>query len=261
MIKINLFEDHSLGDQSAKIKVIAYVASIATCLIIAFSSYTMISGSVSELSLERDSLKSDLDTLMSKTKTVRDLEEKKKTLRDKLSLLAKLKKSKIGPVRVLDDLNQAVPVKVWLREVKENGGILKIKGRAMSNQDIALFMQNLQNSHYFSQVDLVDSRQMYYSKRTGMVKALADITDLQNSDFQADKRPTKQSGLANSSNSNTGTWSIRRDVDPNKINRKLAIEEANIKIKEFVLSTKVHYEGKLGNQVVENTVDQQKVLK
>jgi hypothetical protein len=122
-------------------------------------------------------------------------------------------------------------------------------------------MQNLQNSNYFSQVDLVDSRQMYYSKRTGMVKALADITDLQNSDFQTDKRPTKQSGLANSSNSPGGAWNIRRDADPNNPNRKSAIEEANIKIKEFVLSTKVHYEGKLGEKIVENTTEAKKVLK
>jgi hypothetical protein len=146
----------------------------------------------------------------------------------------------------MDDLNRALPTQLWLREVQESKGELKINGRALTNQDIAVFMQALERSEYFSNVELKESRQMYYSKRTGMVSPTADISAIRTTDFSRDSRASKEE--ASKDGANTGKkWSIRRDVDPDET-RKGKIDESNVKIKEFVVTATVHYEGSLASE-------------
>jgi type IV pilus assembly protein PilN len=243
MIRINLLGDNTASDASAKLYIAGYVASILLCFGGTFLYYSNLSSEVAGLTREQETLQLQLNNLLVKTKTVRELEVKKKTLREKLSLIARLKKSKIGPVRVMDDLNGSLPSKVWLRELQETKGLLKFKGRAISNQDIAYFMQNLEKSDYFSSVELKESRQMYYSKRTGVVTPTADISQFRTADFGKDRRATKESpGKPGASSGKK--WNIKR-IGEGSANRKGAIEENNIKIKEFVIEAKVHYEGKL----------------
>jgi type IV pilus assembly protein PilN len=45
---------------------------------------------------------------------VRDYEKRKADLEQKLEVLAKLKSDKTGPVRLLDDLSNALPEELWL---------------------------------------------------------------------------------------------------------------------------------------------------
>ena len=244
MIRINLLGDSTAVDSSAKLFIAGYAASMVVSIGIVFSMYTSFAGQVEELTREESALQGQLDQLMVKTKTVRELEQKKKTLRDKLVLIAKLKKSKIGPVRVMDDLNGSLPAKVWLREVSETKGVLKLNGRALTNQDIAYLMQNMEKSDYFSSVELKESRQMYYSKRTGVVTPTADVGNLRTGDFQSDSRATKE--MASKEGIKSGKkWNIKRTGKAGGQNRQGAIAENNVKIKEFVITANVHYEGKL----------------
>ncbi len=72
----------------------------------------------------------------------------------------------------MDDLNTALPSKVWIRDFTEEGGTMKIKGRGLENTDITMFMRKLGESPYYKTVDLVEVRQMYYSHKTGKVKPI-----------------------------------------------------------------------------------------
>ena len=103
-------------------------------------------------------LDSQLKKLKEVTKEVRELEAKKAELRDKLAVIAKLKISKVGPVRVMDDLNKALPERAWITSIKERQGSLSIAGMALDDQTIAGFMRDLEASDYYDTVDLVQSR-------------------------------------------------------------------------------------------------------
>jgi type IV pilus assembly protein PilN len=75
-------------------------------------------------------------------------------LQEKLAILNKLKQGKTGPVRLLDALSTALPEKLWLTTFKENGGAVSIAGLGMSEETVATFMRNLEESPAFKNVEL-----------------------------------------------------------------------------------------------------------
>ena len=159
-----------------------------------------------------------------------------------------MRKSKIGPVRVLDELNIAVPSQVWLRQLEEKGNIARIKGRALGNDAIAQFMRNLDNSDYFDSVDLVESQQMYYSKRTGKVTPQPDIDNIRHSspDFGRESRATKDTAVLRDGVYQSGAPAAPKNAPGTSLkDRSKLIEDHLVKIKEFVLSAKVNYAGRL----------------
>ena len=94
---------------------------------------------------EKMTLTTKLTKLKDKTKKVEGLEAKRKTLKEKLTTIATLKLKKHGPVHVLDDLNSAVPERIWITAVKEkSGGALEISGIALDNQTITQFIKDLE---------------------------------------------------------------------------------------------------------------------
>jgi type IV pilus assembly protein PilN len=69
-----------------------------------------------------------------------------------------LERQRRGPVYVLEDLGAATPDALWLTEMRETGGSVVLKGQGLDNQTIALFMRQLEDSPYFSRVDLVETK-------------------------------------------------------------------------------------------------------
>lgn len=236
MIKINLLGDDTKLDYSNRYVVIALILSVVLVSVISFRLYQSTSTEVRQLSLEASNLQSKLQGLEKQTAIVKELETKKDVLKDKLVILAKLRKNRIGPVKVLDDLNLAIPETIWLRQINESNSSFKILGRAIDNQDIALFITQLQESEYFETVDLVESRQMYYSKRTGQVSGTPDISS--RSGLGAEGRVTK-----------TQKFSVRGE---DKQSRSRRILDNNVKIKEFIIRAKVNYGGRIGEKEVQS---------
>lgn len=159
MIKINLLGTDGTIDSSKPLQLVAYCSCLVLTVGILFYIQNSVSSAIFDLTQDKERLQLQLDNLKKTTQEVRNLERKKDDLRLKLSVIAKLKKSKTGPVRVLDDLNASLPEKSWLLEVKESGGVMRIVGLALDNQTIAGFMQELDESDYFEKVDLVEARQ------------------------------------------------------------------------------------------------------
>lgn len=76
---------------------------------------------------------------------VNNINQRKKELEDKLSVLKELRKGRSGPVRLLDALSEATPKKVWLKGFDESAGKVKIEGFALSHEDVGEFMRGLGN--------------------------------------------------------------------------------------------------------------------
>ena len=75
--------------------------------------------------------------------------------RDTIKLLERQRR---GPVYVLEDLGAATPDALWLTEMRESGGAVVLKGQGLDNQTIALFLRQLEDSPYFTGVDLVETK-------------------------------------------------------------------------------------------------------
>ena len=70
-----------------------------------------------------------------------------------------LEKTRVGPVKVLDYVSQSVePVKVWLTKLGLNAAVVDVEGRALTNDDVVEFVNNLRRTDHFSNINLVESR-------------------------------------------------------------------------------------------------------
>jgi len=160
MIRINLLDEKIDKSGIYFLQVLAFGSILFLSLAGCFLVHDGLASKKGLLEKEKTLLESKLTRLKKVTKEVEGLESKKKLLKDKLMTIASLKAEKSGPVRVLDDLNLAVPDRSWLRATKESKGQIQVSGVALDNQTVSDFMDNLDASKFFSDIDLLFSNQV-----------------------------------------------------------------------------------------------------
>jgi type IV pilus assembly protein PilN len=74
---------------------------------------------------------------------VKNINTHRKDVKDKLEVLSKLRKGRSGPVKMMDALATATPKKVWITDFEEKQQSVLMKGKAVSNEDVADFMRGL----------------------------------------------------------------------------------------------------------------------
>lgn len=158
MIKINLLGEEIVQSGSGRFIPLAFGASVLLLTIAFYLHYNSINSTLVDTNAKIEALNRQLQGLKERTKEVRALTEKKKELTDKLSIIATLKKNKTGPVKLLDEINTAIPEKAWLGGLEEGSGELKIKGQALDDQTVAQFMKELELSDYFLSVQLLETK-------------------------------------------------------------------------------------------------------
>jgi len=82
------------------------------------------------------------------------LEEQKSILARKINLINQLKARQEIAVRTMDELSKNIPGWVWLIETSYDAQKITIKGRALSNNLIADYVYNLENSPHLSNVKI-----------------------------------------------------------------------------------------------------------
>jgi type IV pilus assembly protein PilN len=119
----------------------------------------VLDGEIEARQLEKQEKGKRLTALKEKVKQVEDFEQKKKQLEDKNRIIEQLEKARVGPVRVMDYVSQSLePLKLWLVRLQVKGGDVELEGRAMSNDDVVEFVNNLRRTNYFSAIRLAETR-------------------------------------------------------------------------------------------------------
>jgi type IV pilus assembly protein PilN len=118
-----------------------------------------LSSTLNGLKARQNELNAELKKYEQVLKTIAELEKKIKEIKAKLAVIRELETNKTGPVRLLDEISKAVPRdKLWLNALKETRGTLELKGTAMDNETVALFMTNLEKSELIQAVELQSTR-------------------------------------------------------------------------------------------------------
>lgn len=108
---------------------------------------------------EKQEKERQLAQLKEQAKKVQDFEQKKKLLEDKNRIIDQLEASRMGPVRVLDNVSQSVePLKVWLTKLGVSANTVQVEGKALTNDDVVEFVNNLRRTDYFSGINLQESK-------------------------------------------------------------------------------------------------------
>lgn len=183
MIRINLLGEKKDNTAIHVLQLLAFGVSI---LFILGTAFVLKSGITSQLDFaktEQQLLNGRLAKLKQKTKKVDELEKKKRFLSEKLTTIAQLKARRQGPVQLLDNITGSIPARAWLTEVAQNGQDVEFTGLAVDPQTVSIFMRALQNSIFFSAVDLGYSRQFIRNdvklQQFSVVGKLLDALDLQ----------------------------------------------------------------------------------
>ena len=97
--------------------------------------------------------------LKEQVKQVQDFEQKKKLLEDKNRVIDQLESARVGPVKVLDFVSQSIePLKVWLTNLKLSAENVEVEGKALTNDEVVEFVNNLRRTDYFANINLLESK-------------------------------------------------------------------------------------------------------
>jgi type IV pilus assembly protein PilN len=65
----------------------------------------------------------------------------------------------MGPVKVLDHVSQSLePLKVWLTKLAISSDAVEVEGKALTNDDVVEFVNNLRRTDYFTAINLQESK-------------------------------------------------------------------------------------------------------
>jgi len=163
MIRINLLPFRAARKKENIRRQITIFALCVLFLLTVMAYFTIqLNITLSSLKQEEERIQAELKTYEETIKKIGEFEKKIKEIRAKLDVIKELEKNKTGPVYLLDEIATAVPKeKLWLTSLKESGGSLELRGTAMDNETVALFMTNLAKAEHISNVDLQSVRLRY----------------------------------------------------------------------------------------------------
>ena len=92
-------------------------------------------------------------------KEVKNVEDERKKVTEKIGIIEQLKKNQQGPVRLLDEISRAIPATVDIISMTEVSGSINLSGEAFSNEDVVKFVDKLKASAYFTDVYLIETSQ------------------------------------------------------------------------------------------------------
>lgn len=90
---------------------------------------------------------------------LQQLQQQKAIYEKKINLIERQKLRQGIPVQIMDELSKGLPEWVWLTEATYDKTVVRIKGKALSNNLIADYISNLEESDLFTEVNLLSSTQ------------------------------------------------------------------------------------------------------
>lgn len=156
MIRINLLPFRiARKKENIRRQISVYVLSVVCLGLLMGFFFLNLNRQVAALEDEKTEKKRELATYAETTRKIKALKKKIAQIRAKLNVIKDLERKKKGPVLLLDELAMAVPKdKLWLTSLDEKKGTLTLKGTAMDNDTVALFMTNLEQAKHILSVDL-----------------------------------------------------------------------------------------------------------
>lgn len=156
MIRINLLPVPKARKSEALL--MQGVAGVMILGVVALGCYFLGTAKESEIALINRQIgekQQAINELKAKVGEVERYKQQMKTLEDQLSVIRALEAGRSGPVKMMDELTDLVPRKLWINTFRETGKKVNIEGIAESGPVIADFLDNLKSSKYFSAPELV----------------------------------------------------------------------------------------------------------
>ena len=165
MIKVNLLRPEkkdvsTVGEAVAfvdeekekKVSVGAIVAAIVLTVVVIGGLYYFQANNLKNkenLLKERKARRAQLEEAL---KEIEQLKKTRDMLTRKVKIIEDLKSRQQNTVKMMDQLSKALPDWVWLTSLSFSGNSLRLSGKALSNNLIADFINNLKGTNHFLNV-------------------------------------------------------------------------------------------------------------
>jgi type IV pilus assembly protein PilN len=165
MIRINLLggeaEKQSTGLKSLRmpeLSVGATQAGMAALFVIVLigigAAWFFQSRGLASLRTELAGVQAERARLQEIADQVTQLQDRANLMQRKLEVIVDLKANQTGPVMLLDQISRLLVDGVWLNRLELDGDSVELNGSAMSENNVADFVNNLEGSTYFQDVRL-----------------------------------------------------------------------------------------------------------
>lgn len=160
MIKINLLPVKAVQKQiQLRKNLLVAVGMLLLVGGVCYVLHSSITSDIATVEQEINDNQREISNLKKKIGEVNRYKKLREELRNKLKIMNELRASKSGPVHLMDELIKALPEKLWITSFTEKDGSVQISGVGLTENDVAVFMTNLESSPYYSRVDLKVTKQ------------------------------------------------------------------------------------------------------
>jgi type IV pilus assembly protein PilN len=101
-----------------------------------------------------DFLKAEIAKVQAQNKEIEKLDEQKRRLLARKDVIEKLQANRSQMVHLFDSLVRTIPDGVMLANIKQDGEVLTLQGRAQSNARVSAYMRNLETSGWMTKPEL-----------------------------------------------------------------------------------------------------------
>jgi type IV pilus assembly protein PilN len=153
-----------------RVTIAASLILIGTALLIGWWFWSLRQTSIK---VDEDIAKGEIETqqLRSVLAQVQKFEASKAQLQQRVTLIEQLRKGQAAPVHVLDEISKAIPERLWLTEMKQEGDVLTLSGMTTSLTGVSDLVGNLQTSPWFKKsVDIIDTQAEQNAKSGDLIK-------------------------------------------------------------------------------------------
>ena len=159
MIEINLLP-HRESRRIADLR--QSVALLALGLVVAgggiFFASSSLNGDLDRAQTNVRQLEAAIEQFKPQQEQVAKFKNQRKQLEDKLGVIKSLEQARTGPVKLFDEISNLAPERLWLKALKTNGGLVTLEGSSLDTGIVADFLRSLNESTFFSNVDLKNTK-------------------------------------------------------------------------------------------------------
>ncbi|HJS36050.1 MAG TPA: PilN domain-containing protein [Pseudoxanthomonas sp.] len=123
-------------------------------LLLSFLLWFHYDGQVSGQTERNDFLKDEIAKVQAQNKEIERLDEQKRRLLARKDVIEKLQANRSQMVHLFDSLVRTIPDGVMLANIKQEGEVLTLQGRAQSNARVSTYMRNLETSGWMTKPEL-----------------------------------------------------------------------------------------------------------
>lgn len=157
MIRVNLLPHRQIRRETRQREfgLMATFSAVAAAAII-FLGYTVINNRIAAQAERNGRLDAAIVSLDKEIADIKDLKDQISTMLERKQVVENLQTNRSQAVIVLDELSRQLPEGMYLKNIKQQGGVISIDGVADTNARVATLVRNLTTSNWLELPSLVE---------------------------------------------------------------------------------------------------------